>query len=102
MFVYFSRKSAWLHLNRGLITLDTVHSRASERVQDQIIEEIKEKEHTKTEEALRLMRKEHDLWMYQNDKEEAKRLQGATKKHVKMARLSRGEKDGRKLVEAGA
>ena len=25
------------------------------------------------------MRKEHDLWLYQNEKEEAKRLQGARK-----------------------
>ena len=40
-----------------------VQSRASERLQDQIIEEIKELEHTKTEEALQLVRKEHDLWM---------------------------------------
>ena len=35
--------------------------------------------HTKTEEALQLGRKEHDLWMYQNEKEEAERLQGARK-----------------------
>ena len=34
---------------------------------------------TQTEEALRLVRKEHDVWMYQNEKEEAKRLQGARK-----------------------
>ena len=39
----------------------SVQSRASERLQDQIIEEIKEMEHTKTEEALQLVRKEHDL-----------------------------------------
>ena len=56
-----------------------VQSRASERLQDQIIEEIKEMEHTKTEEALQLAGKEHDLWMYQNEKEEAERLQGARK-----------------------
>ena len=49
-----------------------VQSRASERLQDQFIEEIKEMEHTKTEEALQLVRKEHDLRMYQNEKEEAK------------------------------
>ena len=55
-----------------------VQDRASERLQHQIIEEIKELEHTKTEEALHLVRKEHDLWMYQNAKEEAKRLQGVT------------------------
>ena len=55
-----------------------VQSRASERLQDHIIEEIKEMEHTKTEEALQLVRKDHDLWMYQNE-EEAKRLQGARK-----------------------
>ena len=53
-----------------------VQSRASERMLDQIIEEIKEIEHTKTEEALQLVRKEHDLWTYQNEKAETKRLQG--------------------------
>ena len=56
-----------------------VQSRASERLQNQIIEEIKEMEHTKTEEALQLVRKERDLWMYQNEKEEAKRMQGGRK-----------------------
>ena len=56
-----------------------MQSRASERLQDQVVEEIKEMEHTKTEEASQLVGKEHDLWMYQNEKEEAKRLQGATK-----------------------
>ena len=45
-----------------------VQDRAGERLQDQIIEEIKEMEHTKTEEALQLVEKEHDLWMYQNEK----------------------------------
>ena len=40
-----------------------VQSRASERLQDHIIEETKEMEHTKTE-AVQLVRKEHDLWMY--------------------------------------
>ena len=54
-----------------------MQDRTSERLQDQIIEEIKELEHTKTEEALHLVSKEHDLWMYQHGKEEAKRLQGA-------------------------
>ena len=49
------------------------------RLQDQIIEEIKEMKHTKTKEALQFVRKEHDLWMDQNEKEEAKRLQGARK-----------------------
>ena len=56
-----------------------VQSRASERMQDQIIEEIKEIEHTKTEEALQLVRKEDDLWTYQNEKAETKRLQGVRK-----------------------
>ena len=41
-----------------------VQDRASERMQDQIIEEFKELIHTKTEEALQLAAKEHDLWMY--------------------------------------
>ena len=49
-----------------------VQCRASERLQDQIIEEIKEMEYTKTEEALQLVRKEHDLWICQNEQEEAK------------------------------
>ena len=53
-----------------------VQDRASEKMQDRIIEEIKELVHTKTEEASQLVVKEHDLWMYQNEKEEAKRLQG--------------------------
>ena len=52
-----------------------VQDRTSERLQDQIIEEIKELESTKTED-LQIARKEHNLWMYQNEKEEAKRLQG--------------------------
>ena len=52
-----------------------VQSRASERLQDQLIEK-KEMEHTKTEEALQLVRKEHDLWTYQNEKEETKKNAG--------------------------
>ena len=56
-----------------------VQSRACERLQDQIVEEVKELVHTEKEEALQLVRKEHDLWMYPNEKEEAKRLQGARK-----------------------
>ena len=46
---------------------------------DQIMKKIKELVHTKTEEALQLAEKEHDLWMYQNEKEEAKRLQSTMK-----------------------
>ena len=49
-----------------------MQDRASERLQDQIIEEIKKLENTKTEEALQFVEKEHDLWMYQNEKEERK------------------------------
>ena len=37
-------------------------------MQGQIIEERKELVHTKTEEALQLAGKEHDLWMYQMKK----------------------------------
>ena len=44
----------------------SVQDRASERMQDQIVKEIK-------------VLKEHDLWMYQNEKEEAKRQQGVRK-----------------------
>ena len=79
-----------------------MQSRKSERLQDQIIEEKKEMEHTKTEEAIQLVRKEHDLWMYLNEMGRQETELGATKKPVKMARLGRGEKDGRKRVEAGA
>ena len=56
-----------------------VQDRASERVQDQVIEEIKELVHRKTEESFQTAEKEHDLWMYKNEKEEAKRLQGVRK-----------------------
>ena len=48
-------------------------------MQDQIIEEIKDFVHTKTEESLQLAEKDHDLWMYQNEKGEGKRLQGVRK-----------------------
>ena len=48
-------------------------------MQDPIIEEIKDLRHRKTEETLRTAGKEHDLWMYQNEKEEVKRLQGVRK-----------------------
>ena len=53
-----------------------VQDRASERLQDHTIEEIKELESTNAEEALQIARKDYDLWMYQNEKEETKRLQG--------------------------
>ena len=48
-------------------------------MQDLVIEELKELVHRKTEETLQIEDKEHHLWMYQNEKEEAKRLQGVTK-----------------------
>ena len=56
-----------------------VQDRASERMQDQVIEEMKELVHTKKKETLQLAVKERDLWMFQNEKEEAKRLQGVRK-----------------------
>ena len=56
-----------------------MQSRVSERLQDQIIEERKEMEHRRTEEALEWVRKENDLWSHQSEKEEAKQLQGARK-----------------------
>ena len=56
-----------------------MQDRASKRLQDQKIDEIKELESTKTEETLQTAGKEHDLWMYQNEKEEAKRLQGVNR-----------------------
>ena len=56
-----------------------MQDRASERMRDRIIEEMKELVHRMTEEAFQIAGKEHDLWMYQNEKEEAKRLQGVRK-----------------------
>ena len=92
-----------------------VQDRAGERLQDQLIEGIKELVHTEIEEALQSASKEHDLWMYQNQKEEAKRLQGARKprKDEEIAwapprnesdwpKLGRGDRNGRMRVEAGA
>ena len=40
----------------------------------------KEMVHTKTEEALELVKKENDLWRYQCGKEEAQRLHSARKR----------------------
>ena len=82
-----------------------MQDRASERLQDQIIEEIKELESTKTEEALQIAEKEHDLWMYQQEKEEAQKAAGShlgtAKKFDEMAGLGRGKKERRWRVEAG-
>ena len=44
-----------------------MQDRASERLQHQIIEEIKKLESTKTEEALQIAGKEHDLWMHHQE-----------------------------------
>ena len=41
----------------------SVKDRASERMQDRIVEEIKDLVHRKAEEALQIAVKEHDLWM---------------------------------------
>ena len=67
------RQEIFINATEGKLN---VQSRASEILQDQIIEEIKEMEHKRTEEALELVRKEHDLWKYQNEKEEAKKTAG--------------------------
>ena len=48
-----------------------MQSRANDILHDQIMK--------KTEEALNLVKKENDLWRYQNEEEEAKTLQGARK-----------------------
>ena len=83
-----------------------VQDRASERMQDQIIEEIKELEGTKTEEALEIAEKEHDLWMYKKEKEEAKRLQGVRQlrkgEDMVWPGWGRGKKGGKWRVEVGA
>ena len=53
----------------------------TERVKDrkiQFVGEIKYLENTKAEEALQLVRNEHALWFFPNEKEETKRLQSGT------------------------
>ena len=45
-----------------------LQSRANERYHDQIFEEIWELEQKKSEEALRMEQKKHDLWRYQNER----------------------------------
>ena len=41
-----------------------LQSRVNERYHDQIFEEIKEMEHKKAEEAVRMAQKKYDLWRY--------------------------------------
>ena len=48
-----------------------VQDRARERLHDQNVEEIEELVHRKIEEVLQTAGNEHDLLMYQNEKEEA-------------------------------
>ena len=52
-----------------------LQSRANERYQYQFFEEIKELEQKKSEEALRMVQKKHDLRRYQNETDEARRPQ---------------------------
>ena len=90
-----------------------VQSRANEILHDQIIEELKEVEHKKTEAALNLVSKETDLWRYRNEREEAKRSQGARKfkkdeemgHHQEISRtglIGKRREVRKKSVEAGA
>ena len=50
--------------------------RANERYRDQIFEETKLAQ-KKSEEALRVVQKKHDLWRHQNERDEARRLQSS-------------------------
>ena len=54
-----------------------LQSRATERYHDQIIEETKELEGKKSVEAMLLVQKMHDPWRYQNERDEARRLQSS-------------------------
>ena len=54
-----------------------LQSRATERYHDQIFEEMKELEEKESEEALPLVQKKHDLWGYQNERDEARKLQSS-------------------------
>ena len=48
-----------------------LQSRATERYHDQIFEELMELEEKKSEEALLLVQTKHDLWRYQNERDDA-------------------------------
>ena len=52
-----------------------MQSRATEKYCEQIFEEMKELEEKKSEEALLLVQKKFDLCRYQNERDEARRLQ---------------------------
>ena len=62
-------------------------SRATEKYCDQILEEMKELEEKKSEEALLLVQKKHILMRYHNERYEARRLQGCSRGTRKEADL---------------
>ena len=74
--MFNKRQGIFENVTEGKVRVEDI---VSERMEDKIIEEMKELVHRKTEEALQIAEKEHDLWMYQNEKEEAKRLQRVRK-----------------------
>ena len=63
-------------ISRGMVE-DKIRmqSRATEKYCEQIFEEMKELEEKKSKEALTLVQKKDDLWRYQNERDEARRLQ---------------------------
>ena len=52
-----------------------MQSRATDKYHEQIFEEMKELEEKKSEEALLLVQEKYDVWRYQNERDEARRLQ---------------------------
>ena len=52
-----------------------LQSRAIERYHDQSFEKIQELEEKKSEEVLLMVQKRYELWRYQNERDEARRLQ---------------------------
>ena len=56
---------------------DTIRlqSRATDKYYEQFFEEMKELEEKKSEKALLLVQKKHDLWRYLFERDEARRLQ---------------------------
>ena len=66
-----------------------LQSRATEKCYEQFFEEMKELEEKKSKEALLLVQKKHDLWRYQNERDEARRLQrsGSSRRMKKEADL---------------
>ena len=70
-----------------------LQSRATENYYEQILEEMKELEQKKSKEAPLFVQKRHTLWRYQNERDEARRLQRSGS-----SRGTRKEADSQDLI----